>query len=149
MLELHMVKIDQEVVLWPWHEKVPGSSSMVVLQDRAVIVQHCLWKQQRQLKVQKPFSERKTTMQKWEWHRHDTWGRFWLVICLFGFFLKNFSRFEDVILAGLIADTWTVVMVKIYWKIDLKNLGLSCSRVFSSWLNCIICQEIILFQATN
>jgi len=30
------------------------------------------------------------------------------------------------------------MMVKIYWKIDLKNLGLSHSRIFGSWLNCII-----------
>lgn len=42
MLELHVVQVDQEVVLWPGHEEVPGSSSMVVLQYGAVIVQHCL-----------------------------------------------------------------------------------------------------------
>lgn len=61
------------------------------------------------------------------------------LVDLFGvFFFKELLEVEDVILAGLIADTWIVVMVKIYWKTDLKNLGLSCSRVFSSWLNCII-----------
>jgi len=42
MLELHMVEVDQEIVLWPRHEKVPGSSGVVVLQDGAVVVQHCL-----------------------------------------------------------------------------------------------------------
>lgn len=48
MLELHVVQVDQEVVFWPGHEEVPGSSSVVVLQHRAVIVQHCLWKQRGQ-----------------------------------------------------------------------------------------------------
>lgn len=48
MLELHVVQVDQEVVLWPGHEEVPGSSSVVVLQHGAVVVQHCLREQHGQ-----------------------------------------------------------------------------------------------------
>ena len=41
-LELHMLQVGQEVVLGPRHEEVPGSRGVVVLQNRAVIVEHCL-----------------------------------------------------------------------------------------------------------
>lgn len=54
MLELHVVQVDQEVVLWPGHEEVPGSSSVVVLQHGAVVVQHRLPEQHGELRNSLP-----------------------------------------------------------------------------------------------
>lgn len=89
MLELHVVEVDQEVVLRPWHEKVPGSSSVVVLQDGAVVVQHRLRKQRGQLKAEKPLSKRNITMRKRECHWDDAWGWIGFGWILFYFFFKE------------------------------------------------------------
>lgn len=40
--ELHVVQVGQEVELWPGQVEAPGRSSVVVLQDRTVIIQHRL-----------------------------------------------------------------------------------------------------------
>lgn len=43
-LELHMLQVGQEVVLRPGHKEVPCGRGVMVLQNRTVIVEHCLWK---------------------------------------------------------------------------------------------------------
>lgn len=42
-LELHMVQVGQEVELRLGQEETPRCRGMVVLQDRAVVIQHSLW----------------------------------------------------------------------------------------------------------
>lgn len=40
--ELHVVQVDQEVILWTGHEQIPGRGGVVVLEHRPVVIQHCL-----------------------------------------------------------------------------------------------------------
>lgn len=41
-LELHVIQVDQKVELRLGQVQAPGSCSVMVLQHRAVIIQHCL-----------------------------------------------------------------------------------------------------------
>ena len=41
-LELHVVEVDEEVVLWVGHEEVPRCSSVVVFQNRSIVVEYSL-----------------------------------------------------------------------------------------------------------
>lgn len=41
-LELHVIQVDQEVELGPGQVEAPGGRSVVVLQHRPIVVEHCL-----------------------------------------------------------------------------------------------------------
>lgn len=52
-LELYMVQVGQEVVLGLGQVEAPSGGSVVILQDRAVIVQDRLWTEEQKTEEQK------------------------------------------------------------------------------------------------